>query len=245
MGKVTDVDWGTTVRTICQLAADRTDMLKDDGAGGVDLADNTGGYGFLAQYVSYELATLWDVLINTYEDYLVYRRFIDVEADKEDYALPEDFYKFRKVFPIVSGKRCRPLRKFNLEKLGDADSLAAIYTSEIEDARYKIIGSRLWIHPIPTSAAQLELWYVPQFHIMRNYDDLVPHQFPNGWEEYVIEGVAARLMEKEESDATPYRARQREILQRILVLAEDRDVGEPHQMQDSEGYNNSHDGWWG
>jgi hypothetical protein len=102
---------------------------------------------------------------------------------------------------------------------------------------------RLWLHPIPTNAATLELWYVPQFKGLENLADLMPVQFPNGWEEYVIEGVAARMLEKEESDASAQRHRQQQVLKRIMTLAEDRDVGEPHQMQDSEGYNTSWDGW--
>jgi hypothetical protein len=195
-------------------------------------------------YINFEMAALWDLLIASHEDYLVYRRMIDVVADQEDYLLPEDFYKFRKVFPIVSGRRHYPLKKFDLNELGEADSLSAILTSPIEDTKYSIRGQRLWLHPIPSSAAQLELWYVPQFHYLRNNNDLVPSIFPNGWEEFVVEGVAARLLEKEESDASAQRARQKEVLQRIMILAEDRDVGEPHQMQDVEGYNDSWGNGW-
>jgi hypothetical protein len=69
----------------------------------------------------------------------------------------------------------------------------------------------LWIHPEPTNAAYLELWYVPQFKSLENLSDLIPVQFPNGWEEYVIEGVAARILEKEESDASAQRLRQQQV----------------------------------
>ena len=89
---------------------------------------------------------------------------------------------------------------------------------------------------MPSNAGQLELWYVPQFDPLINLDDVIDFRFPFGWEQYVVEGIAARLLEKEESDASAHRARQKEILQRILVMAEDRDVGQPHQMQDTEGY---------
>jgi hypothetical protein len=232
----------TTINVIMLLAAERADVLVDDGAGGQALSDFISEV-YQLYYINLELAALWDALVATHEDYCVYRRTINIEAGKEDYALPEDFYKFRKIFPIVSGERNRPLRKFNLEKLGDADSLAAIYTTEIEDAQYRITGQRLWIHPEPTNAAYLELWYVPQFKGLENLSDLIPVQFPNGWEEYVIEGVAARILEKEESDASAQRLRQQQVLKRIMTLAEDRDVGEPHQMQDSEGYGTTWDRW--
>lgn len=231
MGKVP----GLTVAQIGYIAADRADMLKDDGTGTASLVDFVDAQA-LTFYINMELAALWDALIASHEDYCIYRRFIDVVADVEDYSLPEDFYKFRKVFPIASGKRCDALKRFDLKDLGAADSLSAILTSPIEETKYKITGNRLWLHPTPTSAARLELWYVPQFKLLENSDDLIPLQFPNGWEEYIIEGVAARMLEKEESDSSPMRRQQEKALQRILVLAEDRDVGEPHQMQDTDGY---------
>jgi len=235
MGKHTDTPYSISVNFLAQGAADRADMLRDDGTGTLEIIGFANPSAIIG-YISYELAALWDLLIATYEDYAIQRKFITVLADKEDYALPDDFYKFRKVFPIVGGRRCTPLRKFNLERLGEADSLGAILASPIEETEYSVRGMRLWLHPIPSNAGQLELWYVPQFKYLENLEDLVPAVFPNGWEEYVIEGVAARLLEKEESDASPQRARQQQILQRIMILAEDRDAGQPHQMQDVEGF---------
>ena len=223
-----------TLHSISLLAAERADMLVDDGTGNLVFSPQVNSIATYG-YCNYEMAALWDHLINSSEDYCIMRQMIPVEADVQDYPLPQDFYKFRKVFPLISGKRGRNLKRFNLDKLGTADSLAAMHTSPIEDTQYKITGNRLWLHPTPTNAATLELWYVPQFDIVHNADDLIPLQFPFGWEEYVIEGVAARMLEREESDATAQRTRQKEILQRIMILAEDRDVGEPHQMQDTEG----------
>jgi len=65
---------------------------------------------------------------------------------------------------------------------------------------------------------------------MTNLEDRVDFRFPFGWEDYVIDGMAARFLEKEESDSTPQRRTQAAALQRILAMAEDRDVGEPFQI---------------
>ena len=223
------------ISNILLAAADRADLLVDDGTGTMAMAASIEPTAALV-YANMELAALWDVLIATYEDYCIRHKKIYVQPSIEDYSLPSDFYKFRKVFPIVNGKRGTVLKKFDLKDLGEADSLSAILTSPIEQTRYKINGNRLWLHPIPTTAAQLELWYIPQFSAIQNPTDLVDIRFPFGWDDYLIEGLAARFLEKEESDSTPQRTRQREILQRILTMAEDRDVGEPFQMIDAEGY---------
>ena len=221
------------LETILITAADRADMLHL--VGGIPTLSTFIDQNTAIYQLNMELAALWDVLINTYEDYCIRRKTINVLANIEDYSMPSDFYKFRKVFPVISGRRATALKKFNLEDLGEADSLSAILTSPIEETKYKINGNRLWLHPIPTNAAELELWYVPQYTPIENNDDVVDWRYPLGWEDYAIEGLAARWLEKEESDASAQRTRQKEILQRILVMAEDRDVGQPFEMIDAEG----------
>ena len=231
----------TTLELIVVLALERADKLAADPTSGdpvptADVVSNA-----LTYYINAELAVLWDVLVNTYEDYCIRHKAIVVVPDIQEYSMPSDFYKFRKVFPIQNGKRYAPLRKFDLRELGEADTFAAILARPVEYARYRLSGNRLLLHPMPSNAGELELWYVPQFDPILNLNDRVDFRFPAGWEQYAIEGVAARLLEKEESDASAQRARQKEILQRILIMAEDRDVGEPHSMQDTENYLND----WG
>lgn len=227
-----------TVEYLYMAALERADLVTRDAVTG-DLAAVDGVIPEIALlYVNAELAAMWDVLINTYEDYCIRRKKIPVVADTEEYSLPSDFYKFRKVFPIINGQRGRPLRKFDLKDLGRSSLSPNILGTQIEGTRYKINGNRLCLDPTPSNVAELELWYVPQFDLLVNMKDRIDFRFPNGWEQYVIEGLAARMLEREESDASAQRGRQKEILQRILIMAEDRDVGEPHQMQDTEGYLN-------
>ena len=224
-----------TLITLAVAAAKRADKLRLDAGGDYAYTDDVDQM-VLYFYINSELAALWDVLINANEDYCVKHKTINIVAGTQEYSMPPNFYKFRKVFPIVNGQRGLALKKFNLSKLGQADSLAAILTSPIQETEYKLNGNRLWLHPVPTSAAQVELWYVPQYDPVTNPQDAIDSMFPAGWEDYAVEAVAARLLEDEESDSSAQRARQKEILERIMILAEDRDVGEPHQMQDTEGY---------
>lgn len=229
-----------TMRILIHSALYRADLLRLNADGDTEEVDSV-FLDAVGHEANAELAALWDVLISASEDYCIKHLTIDVVAGVENYSLPSDFYKFRKVFSVQNGKRCSRLKRFDLNRLGAADSLAAIATGPIEQAKYRISGNRLWLHPAPTSAAALELWYIPQFDPLLNLDDKIDFRFPVGWEQYVIEGVAARCLEREESDSSAQRSRQKEILQRILILVEDRDVGEPHQMQDVEGYL---DGWY-
>ena len=225
-----------TMRLLIITALGKADLIRTNPTTGEpDLVDSM-DLVEVGVWVNEALATLWDVLINSSEDYCIRHHTINVVAGIENYSMPADFYKFRKVFPISNGIRSAALRKFHLKDLGQADSLAALMTGTIEDTRYRITGNRLWLHPEPTNAAELEMWYVPQFEPLVNLDDQMDFHFPAGWEQYVYECVAGDAAEKEDLDSSAFRANQQKALQRILVMVEDRDVGEPHQMQDTEGY---------
>lgn len=231
-------DNNANVMYILLTAAHRCDMLAQEDGGSVGDVELSGFVLPQAAIVDFnlEIATLWDVIVSAHEDYAIRHLTITTRADQEEYLLPRDFYKFRKLFPIVSGHRAAALRKFQMQDLGDSNSRIPVMTSQIEDTQYRIAGNRLWLHPAPSGENDLELWYVPQCPQIINLEDKLDFHFPFGWEEYVIEGLAARWMEKEESDSTPFRARQQQVLNRLLSMVEDRDTGEPFVMIDTEGY---------
>lgn len=187
-------------------------------------------------WVNAELAALWDELISSYEDYSIHRDMMQIAAGQEDYPLPKGCYKVRKLFPIESGVRGVALRKFDLMDLGQDPAASYITSSEISDLRYRVLGSRLWLHPIPTGPGVIELWYVPTYTPLEYDQEEIHHEYPEGWEDFVCEGVAARMLEKEESDPSVCLRRQQDVLARIKRMVEDRDVGEPHRVIDAEGY---------
>lgn len=216
------------------LAADRADMLKYT-LGVADLSDFLNEAMF-TYAVNHELAALWDHLVTSYEDYAIKKDFVDLKANQEEYNLPADFYKIRKVFPVLSNGRSWALKRFDMEEIGSETSAILIIGTEVRQLRYRVMGNRLYFHPEPSGPATVEVWYVPQYQPIENDEDLIDFRFPNGWEDFVVEGVAARALEKEESESSHCRSRQREILQRILASVQDRDVGEPSGMIDTEGY---------
>ena len=223
-----------TLDTLRLLAADRADMLKYT-AGVADLSDFL-NEGMFTYSVNSELAALWDHLVTAYEDYAVKKYPLTLNANQEEYNLPADFYKFRKVFPVLPNGRAAPLRKFDLEEMGAETSEVLIVGTEVRQLRYRVMGNRLIFHPEPAAAATVQVWYIPQYQPISNDQDLIDFRFPNGWEDYVVEGVAARALEKEESESGHCRMAQQQILQRILASVQDRDVGEPDGMIDAEGY---------
>ena len=162
-----------TVQFLIMMSLERADLLKIDPASGEQVPVDAMDASAVGLYVNAELTVLWDVLISTHEDYCIKHLKIPVVANTEEYSLPSDFYKFRKVFPLSNGQRGKPLRKFNLKDLGQSTLYPATLGTQIEGTRYKINGNRLWLDPTPTSAAELELWYVPQLEPLVNIKDRV------------------------------------------------------------------------
>ncbi len=215
------------------FAAEKADMLEI-------VSGSPAVSGFITDpavlsWVNAELAALWDQMVLSGEDYAVKKEVLHLQPNIEEYPLPKDFYKFRKVFPLENGERGLALKKFNINQLGRDVSTAYIQAIRIHETKYRVSGNRIMFHPRPSSAAQVELWYYPMFSPLEQDQEEINQVFPFGWEDYVTEGVAARMLEKEESDSTPCLQRQQQVLVRILQLIEDRDVGEPHSMQDTEG----------
>ena len=89
-----------TMQLIAIAAAKRADMLKLDVTGNYTYSDQVDA-NVLYYYINVELAALWDVLVNTYEDYCIKRKTIQVTANTEEYSMPPDFYKFP--FPARAG----------------------------------------------------------------------------------------------------------------------------------------------
>lgn len=205
----------------------------------LDQADMTNS-GFitdtrLTYWINAELSELHDLLVVSFEDYFLAKEIIPLAGDIENYTLPDDFYKDIKVFYVDGTKRYR-LRRFMIEEFDRySNDYYAVYpfngVSEV-DLFYRIIGNEIYVAPPPSLGGKLELWYVPQFERLIDPNDTVHFQVPIGWEDFVVCGVAARCLAKEESDPTFFVIKKAEIKQRIIEAAETRDEGGENRVVD-------------
>lgn len=179
----------------------------------LDYADMTGS-GFpdttrLTDYINSSATELYDLLVNAFSDYFLETDTFSVSANTEDYDLPDDFYKSKKVF-WVSGGRRYPIKAF---QLAEVDGLN--------------IG--------PLISGTIEMWYVPQMALLDAGADTIGSVIPPitpGWEDYIALGAAIRLLNREESDSSALSREKAAIGERIMALAEPRDSDEPSRVQD-------------
>ena len=189
----------------------------------------------LTYWINAELSELHDLLVTSFEDYFLAKEIIPLAGDTENYALPDDFYKAIKVFYVDGLNRYR-LRRFMVEELDQfSNDYYSAYTHNglnYVDLFYRIVGNELYVAPLPAGTGAIEFWYVPQFERLVDPNDTVHFQVPIGWEDFVICGVAARCLAKEESDPTFFLGKKMEIKQRIIDAAEARDQGGENRVVD-------------
>jgi hypothetical protein len=209
----------------------------------LDLADLTNSSSPVTarveDYANASLSELHDILVASFEEYLVTRApVITLVAGTDYYTLPTDFYKALKVFSLsTSGDRVR-MPRFELDEMGAlSDDETDVYT-DASGLRYRIIGQQIWFTPTPSSG-RVELWYLPQFTKLTNVTpgttDVVSVAVPVGWEDFVALSMAIRLLVREESDASQLMSLKEAARQRIIACAAERDAGAPRHIADVTG----------
>lgn len=212
-----------TLEDLKALVLDQADMT------GSDFIDSTR----LRYWINSALAELHDLLIDSYEDYHVKTYEIQLTAGTNSYDLPDDFYKLLKLFHYDSttGTRVR-LRRFNLDELGALGDPFVHPAATDTGMLYRILGNQIVLVPDPTGTGKLELWYAPSFTKLFHDADKVHMSVPVMWEDFVVCDVAARCLEKEESDPRPMLMRKAEAKKRIVESALNRDAGMPNKVID-------------
>ena len=188
-----------TLRSLKDRALDYADM-----AGSAFPDENR-----LRDYVNSGLSELYDIVINAFEDYVRSKTIITLAFGVEEYTLPDDFYKSKKLYWLSGGSR------FNIDRY-NLREISGYITS-------------------PIQSGTVEMWYTPHFVPLNSDDETVPIWIAPGWEDFVALNAAVRLAIREESDSAML-LQEREIQrQRIIDSAEPRDEGESGSVEDYYG----------
>lgn len=154
------------------------------------------------------LIELWDMIVDSHAEMALATETYGVTPGTEDYDLPSDFYKALKVFYLYQGRRYR-MERFNLDEI---DGLVQ-----------------------PLAFGDVELWYAPKFTRLALDADVMPTVIPQGWENYAALFAAARMLKREESDASAIEAERDRLGLRITTVIEPRDEGKPERVADVYG----------
>lgn len=181
----------------------------------------------LTSYVNASIAELYDILVSRFEDYYILDTTATVANGADTITLPADFYKLKGLDYDVGGGQYETVRSFQfIERNETYDPGFGTFPR----MRYRVLGPVLKLTPPDFAPGNYRIWYIPRFASLVNDTDTFDGI--NGWTEYVIVDCAIKMLNKEESDAGPFREQKQKLLDRIEAMATDRDAGEPQTIVD-------------
>lgn len=157
---------------------------------------------------------------------------IPTVAGTDVYSLSGDFYRLIGV-DVQFGSRWEAIHPYMPHERNRFDGFNG-WTSP-RDVRYALAGRlssgvvQIQFIPTPQAVYQTRIWYVPLA-----YDTVIPYSAVtfNGWDEYIISDVCAKVLEKKEGDARPFLARRDRAEKRIISAATRLDTGGLRTMRD-------------
>lgn len=183
----------------------------------------------LNSYINASYAELYDLLVSKHgEDYFIEQYSFTTTINTETYALPSNFYKLVGVdLQLDTSNNWVSLKRFEFAER----NIPQIWDIKFVDfIRYRVFGNNIRFSPVPQSNQNLRIWYVPLPDKLVNNND--SFSGVNGFEEYIVIDTAIKMLTKEESDVTSLMMEKMAMKQRIEVMAEARDEGQPSRVQD-------------
>lgn len=179
-------------------------------------------------YINQSYFELYDLLVDTYEDYYLKSYQFTTDGTNNTYALPADFYKAMGVdIGLATSNNARvTVKKF--EFIGRNRYVYPNITSTflgVFNLEYRIMGGNIMLIPTPSSGQIMTLWYIPRLTMLLADSDLADGI--SGWTEYIITDAAIKALQKEESDTSVLMMQKQALIKRIEDSAMNRDAGQP------------------
>lgn len=149
----------------------------------------------VTEYINQTWAELYNYIINTGQDYYLSSYSFNTSSGTTDYALPSDFFLDRGIDVTVSG-RLYALDRWQFEEREQYDTLTT--WSPGMPWSYTVLGSNVSLRPAPGSVQSMRLWYYPTPTRLVSGSDTLDGIA--GFEEYIVNGAAAKILVKDDRD---------------------------------------------
>lgn len=195
----------------------------------------------LNTYINFAIADLHDLLVESYGSDYFLSSFTSVTSNgTEAYNLPADFYKLRGLDIKLDESSWTSLKPFNFNERNRYSSFGSWTITGISNIRYRIMGNTIRFVPIPDTAKQFRIWYIPVATKLVNDNDTLNDI--NQYSDFIVITAALKMLNKEESDTSNLAAERARIIERIKTASQNRDAGEPESISDIYAENNDY--WW-
>lgn len=188
---------------------------------------------FLLRRINVYAAKLHSMLCRALPDFLAREADFATIANQTEYPLVDDFYTIISV-RADDDSQVWQLPRYNMQReLADLHQLGINGSSTIHQYCYRIVRDKMHIRPTPTTAGHT-ITYVYNPAYADKVADTETIDGINGWEEYIVQEVAADVCQRDETDPALHLQRAAQMRAEIEALAYDRDEG-PEYIQDVLG----------
>lgn len=196
----------------------------------------------IRSYINNSIAELYDLMCEAYgaEYYIAEPVEISVTSGTAAYDLPDGtlyssapaFYELKGVDIKLDNQDYVNVPRFNWNDRNRDASFTVFDLLGTTNIRYRIMGDKIRLSPVPDVNATLRVWYVPLPTQLVDEDDEL--QDFNAYSEYVIVDTAIKMLQKEESDeaVATLMAQKVALAQRIRDKAAQRDASEADTITD-------------
>lgn len=228
---------GILAKSLANLSAQTRTYL--DEAAQADWTDTEVTREINAKYME-----IYTAIVGVFEDYYSVKSQTASVANQEEYALPSDCYKVRRIeisySPSDSSdipRRALPVSMDSvLRDLGNSSLGITVY----KNPSYYIRGTTVGIIPAPTQAGStaITLWYIKNISELSATTDTIDIPFPDRYGQLISLGAAATLLRKgqqEELVASKYFADYENGKVKMMEELEDRLADGNKQIVDTAG----------
>lgn len=149
------------------------------------------------EYINQSWAELYNYILQTCQDYYLNSYSFNTTSGVTDYALPADFFLDRGADTTVAGQLFQ-LDRWQWDERSQYEN-TAIWSPGFQWA-YNIVGSNISLRPSPGGVYSVRLWYYPAPSRMTVASS--PIDCMSGFEEYIVNDAAAKILIKDDRDAS-------------------------------------------
>lgn len=148
--------------------------------------------------INYAYLRVYKEVVDVWEDYYRTRVTTSTVANQNEYALPSDFYKLKRLeIRYVSGEDRVKMRRFNFSQLPVTVDETSNYGSTAAPI-FELSGGFLRLLPVPITSvtSAVLLHYIKQVTELDDDTDTIDIPFPDSYGKLIEIGAVAELLSK-------------------------------------------------
>ncbi len=176
-------------------------------------------------YISQSWAELYNHIIKHDQNDYMSKYTITTTAGVSDYALPSDMYIDKGVDTLVAGQTVI-FDRWMWEERAKYDGF--VTWAPGYPWAYSLVGDNISFRPAPSGVFTCNVWYYPAPSVLTSASN--PIDCKAGFEEFMVADAAAKILVKDDRDASVCLGQKQAALQIVDMMASNRSRSNPNRV---------------